>query len=125
MQYEKLAIDIDGEHITADSVRVNSNVLIVTGRTLRVARIKDEIYEDINDPESIIKTLRDIKPRADIFTFWQRLPETTPKYDYFMEWESIAVLPIKSYDNWLQGQIGQDTRKLVRRAERKGCTVRS
>jgi hypothetical protein len=41
-----------------------------------------------------------------------------------MQWESIAVLPIKSYNDWFQSQIGKDTRKLVRRAEKRGCVIK-
>ena len=119
MKYEKITISIKGKDIAVNSVRINNNLLIVMGRLIRVASIKDELYEDVSDPEFLVKTLRELKPRPDIFTFWQRLPEIAPQYDYFLEWESIAVLPIESYDHWFQNQISKDTRKLVRRAEKK------
>src|SRR5262245_9433328 len=125
MKYEKITLGVRGEDIIVDSVRINSNLLIVTDHLIKIARIKDELYEDVDDPEFIVKTLRDIKPRPDIFTFWQRLPDTSTKYDYNMEWESIAALPIKSYDDWFHNQIGKDTRKLVRRAEKKGCIIKA
>jgi hypothetical protein len=125
MKYEKLTLGVKGKDVTVDSVRINNNLLIVTGHLIKMASIKDELYEDIDNPELLVKMLRDIKPRPDIFTFWQRLPETNPKYGYPMEWESIAALPIKSYNDWFQNQIGKDTRKLVRRAEKRGCVVKS
>jgi hypothetical protein len=125
MKYEKITIDIKGKDVTVDSVRINNNLLIVTGCLMRVARLKDEMCEDVDDPELIVQTLRDLRPRPDIFTFWQRLPETTPKYNYNMEWESIAALPITSYDDWFHNHISKDTRKLVRRAEKRGCVIKS
>ena len=124
MPYTKLVVHIDGTYSTVDSVCVKNNLVIVTGSRLRVARVKEEWYEDVHDPEPIIKTLINLEPRPDIFTFWQRLPETTPRYNYYKEWEPIAALPVKSYADWFQNQIGQDTRKLIRRAQRKGCVVR-
>src|SRR5262245_7604421 len=102
MKYEKLTLGVKGKDITVDSIKINNNLLIVNGRVIRVARIKDELYEDVEDPELLVKALKDLKPCPDIFTFWQRPPETNPKYYYYTEWESIAALPIKSYDDWFQ-----------------------
>ena len=51
----------------------------------------------MRDPEFVIDILinsSEIKP--DIFTFWQRLPKVQPQHQYYMEWESIAALPIQS-----------------------------
>ena len=43
--------------------------------------------------------------RVDIFTFLQKLPETTPKYNYPMEMDNLAVLPVSTFDNWWNNQI--------------------
>ena len=124
MQPEKLVVHIDGKYVDTESVCVNNIQVIISGSPLRVARVREDWYEDVNDPSAIISALKELDPRPDLFTFWQRLPDASPKYNYVMERESIAALPVKSYEDWFQNHIGQDTRKLIRRAERKGVVVR-
>ena len=41
-----------------------------------------------------------------------------------MEWDDIAVLPVKSYDDWWSKQIKSRTRGLIRKAEKEGVVVR-
>jgi hypothetical protein len=41
-----------------------------------------------------------------------------------MEWESIAALPIKSFDYWWNHQIKSRTRNLIRKTEKSGVEVR-
>jgi hypothetical protein len=62
--------------------------------------------------------------RVDLFTFCQRLPETTPKYEYYMDRDDIAVLPVKSYDHWWSKQIKSSTRAMVRKAAKQDVLVR-
>ena len=102
---------------------VENKEIKITGRFVRMARIKEEWYEDVKNPESIIKKLKDKRPKADIFTFWQRLPETKPKYNYYMEWDSVAALPIKTFDHWWKKQINAKTRNLIRKAQKKGVHI--
>ena len=56
--------------------------MITTGKWLRVAVVCDEELVDgdtVIDPESFISHVREAGLNADIFTFPQRLPDTTPK----------------------------------------------
>ena len=105
-------------------VEVDGKKLTITGKLLRTVRIEEEWYEDIEDPGYLVKCLRDSRVRADIFTFWQRLPEIKSKFDYHMEWDSIAALPIKSFDYWWGKQIDAKTRNVVRKAEKKGVKIK-
>ena len=61
--------------------------------------------------------------RVDLLTFIQRISDTTPKYDYPMEWDNMAVLPISTFDAWMKNQIDFKVRNKVRKAEKKrsGC----
>jgi hypothetical protein len=52
------------------------------------------------------------------------LPQTQPQYEYHTEWESVAVLPIKSFDYWWNKQIKDKTRNMVRKAQKAGIEVR-
>lgn len=98
--------------------------LIVNGKFIRISSYKEEWLEDIEDPESFIKILKSNKVKADIFTFWQRLPDTKPKYDYHMEWDNVAALKISSFDNWWNKQIDAKTRNVTRKAKKKGVDIR-
>jgi hypothetical protein len=98
--------------------------IVTAGKLVRVARLEHEWYEDVTQPEELIARLRQSTNRPDVLTFWQRLPDVEPKYQYRMERDSIAALPIKTYQHWWEEQIDGKTRNMVRRAEKKGVVVR-
>ena len=88
------------------------NNLYITGRFVRIARIKDEFFkEDLPDPESFIQVLQEVNNRADIFTFWQTLPPNKPRLPYYMEWDNIATLPVTRYDHWFKKQANRGVRR--------------
>ncbi len=89
-----------------------------------MARLEAEKYQFLDDPEPMLAALRHCGSRIDLFTFMQRLPETSPKYAYPMEWDNLAVLPITTFDRWWNGQIGFKGRNKARQAEKKGVTLR-
>ncbi len=98
--------------------------LEVTGRVFKIAKIKDEWLEDVQNIELLLQKILDCKDKADIFTFWQRLPWTIPKYNYYMEWDNVAAIPVKGYKFWRENQIDRKTRNMVRKAEKKGVEVK-
>jgi hypothetical protein len=89
-----------------------------------VLQLEDEWYDDVENPRSVIAALKESHAKADILTFWQRLPDIEPRFDFHTEWESIAALPVKSFDHWWNKQIKAKTRNLVRKAEKSGVEVR-
>ena len=105
-------------------MEINGKKILIEGKIPRIARLEQEWYEDIEDPKTLINELGKAEPRPDILTFWQRLPDTEPKYSYTMEPDSIAALPIKSYSFWWEKQIERAARNKVRKAQKKGITVR-
>ena len=107
-----------------NSIRVHGKEITIRGRLIKTARIKDEWYQDVEDPELFIKTFEQNKFKADLFTFWQRPTETKPKYDYDMEWDPVAVIPIKSYTYWLEKQINKGARRAIKKAKQKGVEVK-
>lgn len=98
--------------------------LEITGKLVRVAKLEDEWYEDVTQPEELIASLKSSGDRPDVLTFWQRLPEVAPKFNYRMEHDSIAAVPLTTYAQWWDKQIDSKTRNMVRRAEKKGVVVR-
>jgi len=90
-----------------------------------VIGLEDEWYEDLRDPEAVITALKeqtDVTP--DVLTFWQRLPDIMPRYAYYQEWDEIAALPSKSYDDWWNNQIKSRVRSQIRKAEKDGVVVK-
>lgn len=96
----------------------------VQGRLCRIAHLDADDYKFLNDPEPVLEELRRSKMRIDLFTFMQKLPDTTPKYSYPMEWDNMAVLSISTFDHWWTKQVGNKTRNSARQAERKGLVIR-
>jgi hypothetical protein len=116
-----------------DGVATSVRYVEISGQTFTLSRrgpislldLEDQWYEDLKDPDAVIKALRNNPGfRPDILTFWQRLPQTEPKYSFYMETESIAVLPIDSYDYWLNKQIKSSARNKIRKSQKAGVEVR-
>jgi len=91
---------------------------------IRIARLDGDKYRFLDDPEPVLDGLRNCGVRIDLFTFMQRLPETSPKFAYPMEWDNLAALPVTTFDHWWTKQIDNKTRNMVRKAEKKGVLVR-
>ena len=64
-----------------------------------------------------------LKKHYDIFSFWQRFPDTKPHYNFHMEWDDVAALEIKTFQDWWQS-IDRKTRNMVRKAEKSGVIAR-
>jgi hypothetical protein len=96
----------------------------VSGGLVRIARLADEWFEDLDDPAAFVRELKRSDLRADVFTFWQRLPFTEPRYQYLTESETIAVLRVTTYEHWYKSQINNKTRNLLVKAGKKGVVVR-
>ena len=116
---------IKGQPARIDCIDVGGQTYAITRGPLTVVSLEDEWYDDVRDPEAVIAALKDQSDvRIDLFTFWQRLPDLEPKYPYYREWDEIAVLPIKSYDDWLKNHVSGRTRNLIRKAGKEGVVVR-
>lgn len=96
----------------------------VQGRVIRIAQVDGDGFEFLEDPETVIASLRKSGVRIDLFTFTQKVLEPLPKYTYPTEWHSVAALPVSTFENWWTGQIDGKTRNMVRRAEKKDVVVR-
>jgi hypothetical protein len=105
-------------------IKVCEREIKVQGKVLRIARLHGDKYRFLEKPEPVIEGLRKCGARVDLFTFMQRLPETSPKYAYPMEWDNFAALPITTFDHWWTEQIDNKTRNMARKAEKKGAVIR-
>src|ERR1700734_1924889 len=96
----------------------------IEGQIIRIARLDAEKYHFLGDPEPFLGSLRESGVGADLFTFMQRLPETTPKYKYPMELDNFAAIPITTFENWWTKQIGFKARNKAKQAEKNGVVLR-
>ncbi len=118
-------IRIAGKTLYVPSAEICDQTVVVTGKWLRTAQVKDEDVVEgviVKDPELFITRLKESELRADVFTFAQRPPEIAPKYHYHCEWDNWAAIPTTSFKGWWES-LPQESRKNVRRAARRGVTV--
>lgn len=102
---------------------IDGRELVVEGRFCNIAHLDADDYKFLDDPAAAIAKLRGDRARIDVFTFLQKLPDTSPKYSYPFEWDNMAVLPISTYENWWNKQIGFKARNKAKQAEKKGVVV--
>lgn len=112
-----------GMPIQVDAVRAENKPFLISGALIKTASLKDEWQEDIEDPREVIQELRAHPAKIDILRFWQRVPETEPKYAYFHEWRQIAGIPVSSYKHWFEKQISRSARNKVRKTEKFGVVI--
>ena len=105
-------------------MKVCDKEIEVRGRLLRIGSLMGDGYHFLEHPELVIENLRKCGTRIDLFTFMQRLPETTPKYRFPMEWDNFAALPVTTFDHWWGQQIGFKARNKAKQAEKKGVAIR-
>jgi hypothetical protein len=106
------------------SMTICGRELVVQGQLCRIAHVDAESYKFLDDPEARIEEVRRSKKGIDLFTFLQGLPDTTPKHNYPIEWDNLAVLNISTYENWWTKQIGFKARNKAKQAEKKGVVIR-
>jgi hypothetical protein len=100
--------------------------IIVSGKLLRIARIKDEpwLADCVRDPSSMVAELKRVRRTPDIFVFSQRLPDTEPRFGFYHEYENFAAIPLTTHDNWLKNQVKPQARNKVRKADKAGVKTR-
>lgn len=106
------------------SLEIANHAVFVTGRFPRIARLRDEYYDRITDPVSIVEALKSSQASGDLFTFLQGVADTTPRHPYHLGFESAAVLSLTTYEHWWKKQINDKTRNMVRKAGKAGVEIR-
>jgi hypothetical protein len=119
-------VSIKGKITKVPCVQVGDKTVVVTGKWLRTAAVMDEPLVEgriVEDPAAFVEILKKSVARADIFSFAQKLPEVTPKYEYKFEWDNLAAIRITTYNEWWE-KLPQEARKNVRRAGKRGVVVK-
>jgi hypothetical protein len=105
-------------------MRAGERDIVLSGTFVRTARIDGDGYRFLNNPQQVLEDLHHCGSRIDLFTFTQRVADTSPRYEYPMELDNWAVLELTTYEDWWSKQINNKTRNMVRRSERAGIVVR-
>jgi hypothetical protein len=127
MQRQTYEISTMGQKIQVPAVRVDDVIVVMNGKFVTVGEIFDAYWHEADslpDLKYMVEKLKVARNRPDVFTFVQRVPHTTPQYDYYMEWDNVAVIPISTHERWFREQISSACRRNIRTSEKKGVTVR-
>jgi hypothetical protein len=117
-------ISIRGKKKRVTEYTIYGKKVVIAGKLLKVADIRDEICDDnIDNPQLIIDEVARIGA-ADIFTFEQKIPHTEPEFHYYWENDNLAVLKIETFDKWWNHQIGNDARRMVRKSQKHGVVTK-
>jgi hypothetical protein len=120
-------LEIKGRRVVVPSTKIDERNIVTTGKWLKVAAVRhEELVEGpvLANPESFILKLKKSGLKADILTFAQKLPQTTPMYTYFKEWENVAAIPITTYERWWKESAEYSIRKAVNKAKKLGVVAR-
>jgi len=105
-------------------MELQSREIRTRGKLIRVAFLDGEGYQFLEDPDAAVAALRTLKGGFDLFTFIQSLTDTTPKFEYPMEWDNLAVVQVTTLENWMKHQIDFKARNKARKAAKAGIEVR-
>ena len=127
MPTQRTEISVKGSVVSVPAFDVGGYTVVILGRLLRTAMIKGETWlpGDVPaDPASLVSALAVCRPRPDLLTFTQKLPDVRPRYPYHVEWDNVAAIPLTTYADWWERRATQVTRKNVRRSAKRGLLVK-
>ena len=102
--------------------------IVVLGKWMRLASVHDEEWLEgqmVDDPRPVVELIKKERLKADLFTFTQKIPDVTPRYELPMEWDNAAAIQTHSFKEWWENRLPQVSRKNVRRSQKRGVTVRT
>ncbi|HXL09706.1 MAG TPA: hypothetical protein VN966_05765 [Candidatus Bathyarchaeia archaeon] len=126
LQAELLKAEIKpkGKPAMVDTVKVAGKTFAIRGKVLKTASLNREWQYDVDNPEEVIRVLKDSDMQIDLLKFWQRVPETEPKYQYYREWRQVAAIPITDFKHWWDKQVNCKTRNMVRKSQKLGVIIK-
>lgn len=126
MQTDYAEIRVYGRTITVPAVLIEDKTIVATGAGVKTAFIRDEMAVEgdfVHDPGSFITQLKRSALKADLFTFAQKPPAVTPRFNLPFELDNMAAIRVSPFQNWWEN-LPQESRKNVRRAAKRGVIVR-
>jgi hypothetical protein len=121
------AISVKGKQKEVDCINFKDIVLVSTGGFFKIVQVHDDVwmeYRNLPDPVEIIKLLKSQQNRPDLFTFSQRVPDVTPRYTYYFDWENVAAASTDTYQSWFETIVDRSVRKHIRKSQREGVITK-
>ncbi len=112
-------VTVKGKRRKAPATRVNGQIVVASGKSLKMAAVKDEWWlpgEVVEVPEQFVAALKQSDLKADIFTFGHKPPDMKAKFNYAIDWDNVATIPISTFADWWQRQITPDVRQNIKKA---------
>src|SRR4029077_21237242 len=88
----KETVPIKGVPTPHDAIRANGQIFIISGKSAKTAALRgdrEQWVEDVLNHNKVIDELKAAPVKVDLFRFWQRIPDVTPRYPYYKEWREI------------------------------------
>src|SRR5580658_9970999 len=101
---------------------IGKTELSVSGRFLKIAKLRHEWFEYLDGPTAFIKEAKKAHV-ADILTFLQEAHVERPAFDFPKEAASASVVTFKSFDEWWNG-LHFKARNKARKAQKTGVELR-
>jgi len=81
-------------HLEKPQMMIDGLQVSVKGSLKKLARLRDEYYEYVAQPQEFVTQLRAAKTGADLFTFLQEIAERVPRFGVHCEAGQILVIPV-------------------------------
>lgn len=120
-------IRVKGRTVRVPSAEIDGRVVFTSAKWLKMAVLHDEELiegEAVSDPQDFISKLKASGLKPDIFTFAQKLQDTTPKHSYHLEWDNLAVIPITTFSEWWDKRVESSVRRAVRKSQKLKVVVK-
>jgi hypothetical protein len=78
-------IRVRGKAVCVPAAQIDGRTVVTTGNWLKIASVRDEELlegDTVAHPDLFLSQLKESGLKANLLTFAQRVPETTPKYSY-------------------------------------------
>lgn len=101
---------------------IHDKEISINGKIFRIARLRHEWFEFLDEPALLAEKLRETGPVADLFTFLQEAHVSRPKFPFHCETVSASVLTIKDFDDWWEN-LHFKARNKARKAQKTGVEI--
>lgn len=101
---------------------VDKMEISVGGRFLRIAKLRHEWFEFLDEPAAFVARMRTERVPADLFTFLQEAHVARSEFPFHREMASASVLTIKNFDDWWSA-LHFKARNKARKAQKSGVEI--
>jgi hypothetical protein len=102
---------------------IDQTEVSVTGKLFRIARLRHEWCDFLDEPAAFIEKLKSGPPAADLFTFLQEAHRPRPEFPFYRETVGASLLTIASFDDWWD-HLHFKARNKARKAHKAGVEIR-